>query len=387
MKGTIYTDQKCEICQGVMRHDENRDGCYCSKHPEVKAQKKFRVQFGRDLLMRFNLYKDARDFLNGMRWKAREESFDARDYKADNPLGFETQILKWLSKKEANDDLAVSTKRNIKRDVYKAIEVFGQKNIKAIRDAEIEDFLDDLPVGNKTKSNTESVLHDFWSWLCRREKIPMPEFPGIEYTLGWREIVSFENQLAILDRIKEDWDQVNPKIHIGIKWLATYPSIRPNELIGLKHKHINVNGCFIIPRPKEKTPKMPPMTASDIELYKEMCDLYPALPATPFFRHIKGNGTAKPNSKFGKDYLYKKAKASMKSLGVGDVDLYGLTKHSTMTALGDHFSEDELMKYGSIHKTDKAFRRYMQKKKDSSLKIHDKVLEMRGELIELRKVK
>jgi hypothetical protein len=38
--------------------------------------------------------------------------------------------------------------------------------------------------------------------------------------------------------------------------------------------------------------------------------------------------------------------------------------------LGEHYSEGELMKYDTTHKSNKAFRQYMQKKKDKSLQIY-----------------
>ncbi len=41
------------------------------------------------------------------------------------------------------------------------------------------------------------------------------------------------------------------------------------------------------------------------------------------------------------------------------VDLYGgVTKHSTVTALGEQFSPDEIKKYATQHTTNKAFDRY-----------------------------
>ena len=45
---------------------------------------------------------------------------------------------------------------------------------------------------------------------------------------------------------------INPKVWSGIKWLATYISIRPGELINLREEEIDIKlGHFIIPHPKE----------------------------------------------------------------------------------------------------------------------------------------
>ena len=131
-------------------------------------------------------------------------------------MGFETQALKWLSLKEKKTK--PNTYRNLKRDTYKAISAWGQMNIKAIGYAEIEDFLFDLPVSDKTRYNTWSCLHDFFAWAVKREKIHMPDMPDCSgFELGWRTIVDLEIQQEIIDKVKEISWNINPKIWIGIK--------------------------------------------------------------------------------------------------------------------------------------------------------------------------
>ena len=70
------------------------------------------------------------------------------------------------------------------------------------------------------------------------------------------------------------------------------------------------------------------------------------------------------------------------------VDLYGGTRHSTATALSEHFSEQEIMDAGTIHKSNKAARRYIQVHKNDSLQIYSKVREMQGgKIIKIKKAK
>jgi hypothetical protein len=340
------------------------------------------VKFGRDVSRRFTnyCYNQAVDFLTSLRIKTNEGTYDPRDYKRDNPLGFETQALKWLSiKKKATKP---NTYRNLKRDIYKAIACWGQKNIRIIGYGEIEDFLFDLPVGAKTRYNTWSCLHDFFTWTSKREKIPMPDMPDCsKFELGWRNIVPFDIQQKILDKSKEiSWD-TNPKIWIGHKWLSTYVSIRPNECRMLREGEINVNGFFVIPHPKEKEPKLVAMLDEDIELFESFEKNHPN---AFFFRHLKGNGAAKPGSQFGKDLLYTWWKRACAELGIEGIDLYGGTRHSTATALAEHFTREELREHGTMHATNKAFDRYVQTKKNDSEKIYRKVIEMRGDLINLK---
>ena len=96
MKGNVYANGKCPICKDKFQNDENRDGCFCI-NCDNEARKGFRIKYGRDILLRFDNYSEARNALNGFRWKEREGTLDARDYKAGNPLGFINQALKYLS--------------------------------------------------------------------------------------------------------------------------------------------------------------------------------------------------------------------------------------------------------------------------------------------------
>ena len=96
MTGYIGTREKCAICKDKLVHDEKRKGCFCLNHPKVGATS-FYVKFGRDIYRRFKDYEMASRFLTGLRFKRDEGSFDKRDYKKENPLGFENLAENWLS--------------------------------------------------------------------------------------------------------------------------------------------------------------------------------------------------------------------------------------------------------------------------------------------------
>ena len=387
MKGNIYTADKCNLCGGTLSHDENKDGFFCTRHPELKViPQRCRVKFGRLVSRTFNNYRyaEARQFLEGLRFKTVEGTFDHRDYHKDNPLGFEGLALKWLKHKEKSS-ISNSHLRNITRDINKCIAVWGQRNVKVIGFGEIQDLIDGLNLSSKSKSEIRSTINQFFTWLCRREKnIPMPDIPEVKFELGWRNIIDIETQQAIIDEVKKISYSINPKIWLGIKWLATYIAFRPNELRMMKESEINVSGFFVVPKPKEKTPKLIAMLEEDIELYNSMR----GMPDLFFFRHRKGNGAIGPGGQFGKDYLYKWWKKSCANLGIENVDLYGGTRHSTATALGEHFSESEIMQAGSMHKTNKAARRYIQAQKNKSHAIYQKVVDIqKAKIVPFRKVK
>jgi hypothetical protein len=78
----------------------------------------------------------------------------------------------------------------------------------------------------------------------------------------------------------------------------------------------------------------------------------------PFPRHPKGIDCTPENHHFSKHILYNWREKSCANLGIEGVDLYGGTKHSTITALRKKYSPEEIKKRGNGHKTNKAFDRY-----------------------------
>lgn len=379
MRGRIFSDQKCPVCGGTFVHDERRRGLYCPNHPDQQATGRFRVQFGRGTRKRFSVYREAERYLDGLRWEVDQGTYDPRDYRSDYPLGFESLARKWLAVKQKV--VKPKSYNNLRNYMGKAIKVWGQRNVKAIGYGEIEDFLHSEDVSDKTKSNMKSGLHSFFKWVSRREKIAMPEFPETPFELGWRKIIDKETQQTIIDEIYEISYHINPKIWLGIKWLATYISIRPGELLNLKEGDIDIKlGYFIIPHPKEKRPKLVPIIDEDIDLLNGMPRGFPDL---FFFRHGKGVSGAGPGSRFGNRYLYKWWKKACLNLNVDNVDLYGGTRHSSTSALIEDFSPEEIKAYGTLHSTNKAFERYFRVCSDESRRLYSVA---RGAQIKLKKM-
>ena len=391
MVGGIYSDQRCPICESPFK-DNGRDGLVCPNHLEQRATR-FKVKFGRAICRRFGGdYKAAQRFLNGLRYKHDEGSFDVRDYRSDNPLGFETLALKWLDQKRK--DLKIKSWNNLNNYMNKAILVWGNRNIKSINDGDIEDFLYGVNVSAKTRNNMKSCLHDFWKWVVRREKrqgkkiVEMPEFPDCPYKLGWRQIIDIETQQQIIGEVYRLTYHINPKIWLGIRWLSRYTMIRPGELLGVTEGQINTKiPAIIIPDPKGGEPVLVFLHEDDV---KEVEKLPRGLPDLPFFRHLGGIQSVRPGQKFGEKYLYKWWVRACANLGVKGVDLYGGTRHSTLTALGEFLSPEEVKK-GSLHKTNKALERYLQGKARYAKKVSVQVLKMQKDkerkVIEFKKKK
>lgn len=375
MKGSIYTSECCPVCRSKLAHSEDRDGFTCKMHPSehpVVIPKKCAVKFGRDIFRRFQVYREARQFLEGLRYKTVEGSFDARDYKQANPMGFANQVDRYMARKEQTNPK--HCRDNIRPAFKKAIKAWGNRSIKTIGFAEIDDFIFGLKLSNKTLHNYVSILHDFFNWVHEREGIPIPKMPKIKYELGWRKIVSIDTQQQILEEVRRISAHRSVKIWLGIRWLCTYIAFRPAELLSLKESQINVSGFFVVPSPKEKQPKLIAMLQEDVELFNS----FPrALDSDlPFFRHDKPHGPTKAGDPYNRKMLYHWWKKACKNLGIEGVDLYGGCRHSSSTALSEHFSEQEIMASGTMHKTNKAARRYIQGQRNHSIMVYSKLQEM-----------
>ncbi len=394
MLGGIYSDQRCPVCGSIL-NDDKRKGLFCLRHPQCEATR-FKVRFkykGNEILRRFRDYRSAQRFLTGLRFHVDQGTFDPRDYQKDNPLGFENLALKWLKYKEKE---GVRCMRNLNGHMGRAIAHWGNTNIKQFGYAEIEDFLlsDSLvnektgkALSDKTRANIKATLHSFWVWLRKRQVLTpaqVPGFPEVKYELKWRKIVDKETQETILDEVHRLTYHINPKIWIGIKWLTTYISIRPIELINIKEEDFDLNlGVVNIQYNKEKKPKIVPLLDEDIDLIRSFPQ---ALPHLYFFRHGKRKGVhGNRRKRFGKDYLYKWWKIACKNLGIEGVDLYGGTRHSSARALREYYSPEQIKK-ASMHSTNAAFDRYFKLELDDVRNVYGRTKkrkERKGEVIKL----
>lgn len=361
MIGGIYSEEDCPLC-GQRMKDNGKTAVCCPVHKQQRANR-LRVVIKKDgkwVKKRFSAYDKAYRFLTGLRFKIDEGSFDHRDYQRENPLGFANLAEKWLKIKQGQ--VKRHSWDNLNNAMRKAAGVWGNRNIKEIGTGEVEDFIALHLRGLSSKSlyNTRSVLNSFWAWLVRRDIVSLgqvPKMPQLSVELEFRATISKAEQAAILDEIERISRDVNPRVWLAVKWLATYISIRPWELVCLKEGDINRDqGLIIIPHPKEKTPKVVPLTEEDADLVRVLPRAFPEL---FFFRHFKGHGGATPGQRFGPRYLYRWWKRACTNLGIDGIDLYGGTRHSTAIYLGQYFSPEEI-KQATMHTTNKAFERYFR---------------------------
>lgn len=353
MKGGIYSNEKCPVCGGLLKDTGN--SLACPNHKNIKATRLF-VKFG-TILKRFRSYEQAQRFLTGLRFKTDENTLDERDYKRNNPLGFINMSNKFLEAAKPK------TAKNMKPHINHAQNYFQNRNVKELKCGDFEDLLNTLSLSDKTKHNIISTMRIFYKWMLRRQEIiSIPEFPEVSFVLGYRRTVDKPTQIAIIEEVKRICP--NPKVYLGIKWLATYFSIRPAEMIKLKEGEIDTgNGYLYFPHPKEKTFKSVPILPEDVEILKSFPATFPTM---PFFRHTSGIQGCVENQPFGIKYFYKWWIRACENLSVKEVDLYGGTRHSTVRALRKYRSPEEI-KEAAMSKTNKAFDRYLGQANDSDI--------------------
>ena len=369
MQGNVYTREKCIICCGSLIHNETKGGCFCQTHPQVAATKQFYVKF-KGVNKRFKAYIDAIRFLNGVRYKAYENSFDRKDYQKDLPYGFTNLALKYLKRKENRKSFT-----HIKNRIEKACVYFGQKNVKDINGGDIEDYLFDIKgkkrdknteggwrevdIAEKTRADYGSTLHDFFMYCKKRGIIKIsniPEFPKIDYELGYRKVTNWETQSKVIEQIQKK-HKYNPKAGFAIELLAHYPKLRPDDIRRVTEDDYDKDhGAIVFTNPtklknKFKIIKLIPDLKEKLD---ELIADYPGLPHMPLFRHSPTAQT--PEKPFGKNFLRKIWKQACDEIGLEGVSLYPGTKHTTTTEFAKRAGSDKAKRATGL--TNKAFERY-----------------------------
>ena len=141
--------------------------------------------------------------------------------------------------------------------------------------------------------------------------------------------------------------------------MSWYPKVRPGEMRDIQESHINLKDKWIVfPDPKEEEPKFVNLLPEHVEVIQEIKNMVPpTLPNIYFFRHLKTKSGVKAGVQFGPKYFNLWWKKACKNLGLSGVSVYPGTKHSTVTALGNVLSPEEIQHDVTGHTSD-AFKRY-----------------------------
>ena len=363
MTGGIYSDQRCPFCGSTLKDDLKSAVC-CPNHPEVIA-KKLRVKF-RGVSRRCGSYAEANRFLLFLRFRSDEGTFDPREYRANNPIGFETLALKWLEIRRSEvgrEGISPNTYRALEDGIHRGIAAFKQKPVNQFLLVDFQVFLAGLNIKGKSKHNYLETIKQFFRWLRTNKLIrELPEFPAVRFELARRKTLDKDTQLRVLDEVRRISDL---KTWLGIRFLATYINIRPEECRNIREGDIDLKQREItIPRSKEKRSKLVYLIDEDVHI---LAHLPVAIDKSLFFfRHANGK-------RFGRKHFYKVWKRACRNLRIEDVDLYGGTRHTSARALRKHYTPEQI-RAASMHSTDRSFERYFWQEGDDLRKIYDTTL-------------
>jgi hypothetical protein len=118
MKGGIYTDQKCAVCDAMLK-DDGRKKFGCSDH-SGRISITLHVHCGK-VKKRFKSYPEAQRLFSGLRSGTDKHSFDERDPSGEKPLGYKNSAGKWL--KVDKETVKSSSCRNPHSSIMKARKV------------------------------------------------------------------------------------------------------------------------------------------------------------------------------------------------------------------------------------------------------------------------
>jgi hypothetical protein len=320
----------------------------------------WQVRFGK-LTKRFKQHeKEAAEyFLAGLRFKEYEGSFDIRDYRQSQPLGFSKLVEAFLESKRHLKGV-----NKYRQRLRFGVEAWANRNIKDIGYVEMERLFNRLRDDGKSSyyiKHIRDCLRSFWRWLVDTDQIDitqMPKIPPVKAHAAYRKILNKHDQQRVLDEIfRISWD-FNPRIYIGCLFLSTYINVRPAELRSIKEKHIDrATQTILIPHPKEGEPKRIYLLDEDMKMIQALDRGFPEM---YFFRHVKGNGAAKPGEQFGRDYLQRWWNTACGNLGIEGVSMYPGTRHTSAVDMRLRESPETVKRATGHGKNNQAFNRYLQ---------------------------
>ena len=136
----LFTSRNARFAAAFFIMTRSGAGYSASNILKLRQTPSLLFRFGRSITKRFSDYHEAERFLTGLRFENDKGTFDVRDYRKDNPLGFENLANKWIEQKKQSK-VKPKTIQSYTNFMNKAIEVWGQRNIKTIGTGEVEDFL------------------------------------------------------------------------------------------------------------------------------------------------------------------------------------------------------------------------------------------------------
>lgn len=325
---------------------------------DLYHQGRHKITRGKDGEM-LTSYRQAHRLLENIRFE-----IDARVFSISRFLPKEIEEFRghklfprWLA---AKINIAPITIREYKRymNLY-FLPFFGQFDLRDVNAGKIEDFFQWIPekqremkykqLSLKTLKNISMTLHNFCSWLLRREAIAKtPAFPAINPPDPVIECISRELQERVLEAL--------PEAHRPFFSFLIYHPVRPGEARALRRRHFNLENMTvhiaeawslkeIRPRKNKRDYYLPLSDRFDISLLSDK------LPEAFAFTNQAGRTYKAENIR----RIWHRA---CMNAGVPHIKLYNGTRHSTATHLlvkaeGNLYLIKEALGHSSVKMTEK----------------------------------
>lgn len=374
MDGYITTRGKCGACGGVYRYDERRGDLFCQECG-ARCQGSYIVRMGRTHYRSFgrNLAA-AEQHLNHVRCqRGRPDvygNYDPRDWKRSNPNGLKNLASLYVEKKEATRPALTTTRlADIKNAMARALEFWGDKNVKLIDEQDLAAFAahrhtdlrdPDRALASKTVYDLCMTINEFLAWAARAIRCEPIKFQGLGYDFNETEPITMAQQQRIIEWVSTNCPE--PLITFGVVTLCRNPNVRPGELIAVQWRHVDLlSGIIYVHKRKSRRklkraalrPKKIFVTRDQLEWLKKLpcIDLNDYL----FTYSVKRSGVT-PGSRIHPKVLNIWFKRAGAALGI-QTHLYAGTKHTTTTALRQEFDRQAVMEHGTGHRSE-AFGHY-----------------------------
>ena len=370
--GGIYSDQRCPVCGGPYV-DDKKSALRCPRHPHFIAGK-FKVKI-KGTTSRYDSYTDAKLCLDAKRGEVAKGVYIG-SVKVKTLGHVQDKFLEWKMDLVRMGRLKVGSVNTFCNRLNRIVHVLGvAKDASSIRYRHVHDFLYKSGFAPKSIYDSYTVFKEMMEWAFDMGDVTStPKWPPFEFSLEHdmkrRKTIDKETQARILhDIYLREWG-IRPRLYLAIRFLATYISLRPKELLNIKEKDLDRElGLLTITSHKaSRRPKVLRLLPQDVSLFGE---LPRGMPDMPLFRYDVPCGNIKAGTGFGQASFYRAWKRSCKNLGILGVDLYGGTRHSSAIALyKDAGVSPEEIKRATGHKTSIAFTRYFKMDLDDVLEIH-----------------
>lgn len=346
MAGKIRTREKCSQCGKPFRIIEEADILCPACNTRPKTFYIFLYWQGKHRIPRdlngyiLDSYKRAHRLLENIRKDIDDGIFNIANYLPKEIEQFRCKNLlpKWKDAK-AKTGLSPSYLRDLRRfqAVY-YLPFWGEKDARRVISGDVEDFYCQLPahLSEKTKKNILTTLHNFFTWLYRREAIrKIPVFPVISPPDPVITVINKDAQLKILDCL-------HPRHKPIFSFMMLHP-VRMGEARALRVKDFNmeditvhIHRAFSLKeeraRKNKKDYRLPVNERFDTDCLKDK------LPEAYAFVNRSG----RPYSGEGLRKLWHKARIKA---GVPHIKLYNATRHSFATnALREGHSLNKISK-------------------------------------------